>query len=90
MPLDVRLTIFEIISILITYEAPRSICQLTSWAPLQISEQMLQAIVAQHDIESSFWQIPLSFSNRYKESLDLEQAFCVPYNEFRSESCSGK
>lgn len=72
------------------YDSTRSICQKTSWAPLQISQQMLEAIVEQHDIDSSFWQLPLSYFDHYKEGLDLEQAFCVPYTEFRSESDVGK
>ncbi|KAJ5923409.1 Mg2+ transporter protein CorA-like/Zinc transport protein ZntB [Penicillium verhagenii] len=48
---------------------------------------MLDSIVHKHSIHSAFWQLPLSFFDRSESSLDLEEAFCVPYTESRSGSC---
>ncbi|KAJ6095507.1 Mg2+ transporter protein CorA-like/Zinc transport protein ZntB [Penicillium sp. IBT 16267x] len=48
---------------------------------------MLDEIVNQHNINSAFWQLPLSFFDRSQYSLDLEQVFCVPYTESRTGSC---
>lgn len=51
---------------------------------------MLDEIVNQHNIDSTFWQLPLCFFDRQQDSLDLEQVFCVPYAESRTGSCTGK
>lgn len=51
---------------------------------------MLEAIVKEHDINSSFWQLPLTYFDHYKEGINLEQAFCVPFAESRSESYAGE
>ncbi|KAJ5759043.1 Mg2+ transporter protein CorA-like/Zinc transport protein ZntB [Penicillium odoratum] len=48
---------------------------------------MLDNIVLEHDINSAFWQLPLSFFDRSQYRLDLEQVFCVPYTESRTGSC---
>lgn len=51
---------------------------------------MLDEIVNQYNINSAFWQLPLSFFDRNQYSLDLEQVSCVPYAESRTGSCIGK
>lgn len=50
---------------------------------------MLEAIVAEHNIGSLFWQLPLCFFDRNEEPLELENAFCVPYTETHSGSITG-
>ncbi|KAJ5784530.1 Mg2+ transporter protein CorA-like/Zinc transport protein ZntB [Penicillium pulvis] len=49
---------------------------------------MLDEIVNQYNINSAFWQLPLSFFDRNQYSLDLEQVFCVPYAESRTGFCT--
>lgn len=43
---------------------------------------MLDLIVANHEISSSFWEVPSCF---YHRSVELEEAFCIPF----TASCSG-
>ncbi|KAJ5370258.1 Mg2+ transporter protein CorA-like/Zinc transport protein ZntB [Penicillium cataractarum] len=44
---------------------------------------MLDAIVAEHKIDSSFWELPSCF---YQRSDDIEEVFCVPYTLVRTAS----
>jgi hypothetical protein len=47
---------------------------------------MLDLIVAEYDITSSFWDLISCF---YMRSMEVESAFCVPYTEFRKGSIVG-
>lgn len=47
---------------------------------------MLEAIVAEYGIDSSFWELPSCF---YQRSDDIEEAFCVPYTFIRTASVIG-
>ncbi|KND92788.1 hypothetical protein TOPH_02807 [Tolypocladium ophioglossoides CBS 100239] len=53
-----------------------SICQRNSWRPLQITRPMMSLIVNAHDLSHSFWDLPSCF---YTRSLDLEEAYCIPF-----------
>ncbi|KAK3381855.1 hypothetical protein B0H63DRAFT_214704 [Podospora didyma] len=58
-----------------------SICQRTSWRPLQITKPMMEAIVSAHSVHASFWDITSCF---YTRNLELEEVYCVPYTENRT------
>lgn len=47
---------------------------------------MLDAIVAEHEIDSSFWELPSCF---YQRSDDIELVFCVPFTLVRTDSIIG-
>lgn len=47
---------------------------------------MLDAIVAEHNIDSSFWELPSCF---YQRSDDIEEVFCIPYTLVRTASVIG-
>jgi hypothetical protein len=64
-----------------------SICQQTSWSPLQITKPMLDMIVSRHGINQSFWQIPSCF---YTRVIDLEETYCVPLVVEVNGSITGK
>jgi hypothetical protein len=64
-----------------------SICQKNSWAPLQITKDMLRSIVEHHKIDSSFLEVPLSF---FRRSNEQEQGYCVPWTIVRKGSVVGE
>ncbi|KAK1752732.1 hypothetical protein QBC47DRAFT_389172 [Echria macrotheca] len=57
-----------------------SVCQRTSWRPLQVTRPMMDLVVSRHDADPSFWQLPSCF---YTRNLELEQVHCIPYTETR-------
>ncbi|KAK8056453.1 hypothetical protein PG993_001680 [Apiospora rasikravindrae] len=61
-----------------------SICQRNSWRPLQITEPMLDFIVQEHGISSSFSELPSCF---YTRNLELEEVFGVPFTTSTQDSC---
>lgn len=64
----------------------RSICQRSSWSPLQITKPMLDTIASKHGLSSSFWELASCF---YDRELGFEENFCLPYSEVRSGSFIG-
>ncbi|KAI1457954.1 hypothetical protein F4805DRAFT_457142 [Annulohypoxylon moriforme] len=60
-----------------------SICQKTSWSPLQTTKDMLDLFVSIHNIDSSFWDLPSCFYYRNKE---LEINHCLPVTVIRNGS----
>ncbi len=68
-------------------DVSRSICQRNSWRPLQITRPMLDAVVAEHDIDSSFWELPSCF---YQRGDHFEEVLCVPYTLVRTASVIGR
>ncbi|XXH05951.1 hypothetical protein Hte_012394 [Hypoxylon texense] len=52
-----------------------SICQKTSWSPLQVTSGLLELFVSKHDISDSFWDLPSCF---YHRNDDAEINFCLP------------
>jgi hypothetical protein len=47
---------------------------------------MLRKLVEHHDVDPSFLEVPLSFSERM---TDEEQSFCVPWTIKENESSIG-
>ncbi|KAI6089253.1 hypothetical protein F4821DRAFT_257052 [Hypoxylon rubiginosum] len=60
-----------------------SICQRTSWRPLQVTRGLLELFVSKHDITDSFWDLPSCF---YYRSEDVEINFCLPVNMNKTAS----
>ncbi|KAI2601966.1 hypothetical protein GGR54DRAFT_634369 [Hypoxylon sp. NC1633] len=52
-----------------------SICQRTSWSPLQVTRGLLELLVSKHDLSDSFWDLPSCF---YHRNDDVEVNFCLP------------
>ncbi|KAI0376200.1 hypothetical protein F5Y04DRAFT_273934 [Hypomontagnella monticulosa] len=52
-----------------------SVCQRTSWSPLQVTRELLDLFVSKHNISNSFWDIPSCF---YHRNEDVEVNFCLP------------
>src|ERR1700760_383645 len=64
-----------------------SICQRNSWRELQITKPMMELIVREHKIDSTFWDLPSCF---YKKNLDLEEVYCSPWISKSSDSSYGE
>lgn len=64
----------------------RSICQKTSWSALQVTRELLDLFVSEHDISDSFWDIPSCF---YHRNDDVEINFCLPVTVDRIGSSIG-
>ncbi|KAI1211104.1 uncharacterized protein F4807DRAFT_459335 [Annulohypoxylon truncatum] len=60
-----------------------SICQRTSWSPLQTTKEMLELFVSTHNISSSFWDLPSCF---YHRNNDVEINHCIPVTVIRNGS----
>ncbi|KAI2470990.1 hypothetical protein F4781DRAFT_429787 [Annulohypoxylon bovei var. microspora] len=60
-----------------------SICQRTSWSPLQATKEMLELFVSTHGISSSFWDVPSCFYHRNDE---VEINHCIPVRVNRNDS----
>lgn len=60
-----------------------SICQKTSWSPLQTTEALLDLFVSTHKIDSSFWDLPSCFYYRTKE-VEINQ--CLPVTIIKNGS----
>ncbi|KAI0889173.1 uncharacterized protein GGS22DRAFT_153353 [Annulohypoxylon maeteangense] len=60
-----------------------SICQKTSWSPLQTTKELLDLFVSTHNINSSFWDLPSCFYYRNKE---VEINHCLPVTVIRNGS----
>ncbi|CAJ2504033.1 Uu.00g114270.m01.CDS01 [Anthostomella pinea] len=52
-----------------------SICQRTSWSPLQITQPLLELLVSKHDAHDSFRDITSCF---YYRNDDVEENYCQP------------
>ena len=48
---------------------------------------MLDAVVAEHDIDPSFWELPSCF---YQRSDHFEEVLCVPHTFVRTASVIGR
>lgn len=48
---------------------------------------MLDAVVAEHDIDSSFWELPSCF---YQRGDHFEEVLCAPYTLVRTASVIGR
>jgi hypothetical protein len=64
-----------------------SICQQSSWSPLQITRPMMDSIVSRHGIGASFSQLATCF---YTRTMELEETFCIPLAVRRTGSVLGK
>ncbi|KAI0139926.1 hypothetical protein F4776DRAFT_567118 [Hypoxylon sp. NC0597] len=60
-----------------------SICQRTSWSPLQITRGLLQLVIDKHNISDSFWDLPSCF---YHRNEDIELNFCLPVTVNKTSS----
>ncbi|KAI4864856.1 hypothetical protein F4820DRAFT_323183 [Hypoxylon rubiginosum] len=60
-----------------------SICQKTSWRPLQITRGLLELFVSKNGISDSFWELPSCF---YYRNDDVEINYCLPVNVNRRGS----
>ncbi|KAI1415508.1 hypothetical protein F5Y13DRAFT_145321 [Hypoxylon sp. FL1857] len=60
-----------------------SICQRTSWSPLQVTQGLLELFVSKHNIDGSFWDLPSCF---YRRNEDVEINFCLPVTVNRTSS----
>lgn len=65
----------------------RSICQKTSWRPLQITRGLLELFVSKNGISDSFWELPSCF---YYRNDDVEINYCLPVNVNRRGSLTGE
>lgn len=63
----------------------RSICQRTSWSPLQTTLSCLKSIASNHGMGPGLLDIPSFFNQK-----ELEETFCLPYSSRRDGSCIGK
>lgn len=63
----------------------RSICQRTSWSPLQTTLTCLKSIASNHGIGPGFFDIPSYFNQK-----ELEETFCLPYSSQRDGTCIGE
>ncbi|KAI0169817.1 hypothetical protein GGR52DRAFT_485037 [Hypoxylon sp. FL1284] len=52
-----------------------SICQKTSWSPIQVTRELLDLFVSKHGISESFWELPSCF---YHRNDDIEINYCLP------------
>ncbi|KAI1766161.1 hypothetical protein GGR53DRAFT_235139 [Hypoxylon sp. FL1150] len=52
-----------------------SICQKTSWSPLQVTKGLLELLVVKHDMSDSFWDLPSCF---YHRNDDVEINYSLP------------
>ncbi|KAI1092774.1 hypothetical protein F5B19DRAFT_453559 [Rostrohypoxylon terebratum] len=60
-----------------------SICQKTSWSPLQATEALLDLFVSTHGMDNSFWDLPTCFYYRTKE-VEINQ--CLPVTIIKNRS----
>lgn len=67
----------------LTYQ--RSICQRTSWSPLQTTLTCIKSIASMHGIGPGLFDIPSYFNQK-----ELEETFCLPYSSQRDGTCIGK
>ncbi len=48
---------------------------------------MLDRLVAEHGMSSTFWDLPSCF---YQRNIDSEEAFCYPYTQNNDDSRIGE
>ncbi|KAI1375789.1 hypothetical protein F4677DRAFT_445949 [Hypoxylon crocopeplum] len=52
-----------------------SVCQRTSWSPLNVTRDILELLVSKHGLCDSFWDLPSCF---YHRNDDVEMNFSLP------------